>query len=105
MALTASRAGARTVTAVDITRRAVLTARLNTWLHRARITVHHGDALTVAAGTRYDIVLANPPYVPTLDDSTPTAPPTPGTAAPTAAPTSTASAPRPPTSSPPAAPS
>ncbi|HEY0638101.1 MAG TPA: HemK2/MTQ2 family protein methyltransferase [Pseudonocardiaceae bacterium] len=62
LALTAALAGAASVTAVDISRRAVLTARLNAALRRLPVRVHHGD-VRVTSGP-FDVVLANPPYVP-----------------------------------------
>ncbi|UVS80684.1 Release factor glutamine methyltransferase [Actinokineospora sp. UTMC 2448] len=68
VALTAARAGAASVTAVDIARRAVVTARANAWLSGLNVEVRQGDALTIAAGRRFDIVLANPPYVPSVVD-------------------------------------
>lgn len=63
LALHAARLGAR-VTAVDIARRAVLTARLNALLHRRRIDVRRGDLLSALPGSSYDLVICNPPYVP-----------------------------------------
>ncbi|WP_424570885.1 HemK2/MTQ2 family protein methyltransferase [Streptomyces sp. CH-036] len=63
LAVHAARLGAR-VTAVDISRRAVLCARLNAALHRQRVTVRYGDLSSVARGG-YDVVISNPPYVPT----------------------------------------
>lgn len=67
LAITAARAGAREVTAVDVARRAVLTTKLNALLNRVRVRVRRGDALDLVAGHQFDIVLANPPYVPCLD--------------------------------------
>lgn len=63
LALRAAQLGAR-VTAVDIARRAVVTARLNALLHRRRITVHRSDLLAALPGRSYDLVICNPPYVP-----------------------------------------
>ncbi|MER5554761.1 HemK2/MTQ2 family protein methyltransferase [Streptomyces sp. NPDC002793] len=63
LALHAARHGAR-VTAVDVARRAVMTARLNALLHRRRITVRRSDLLTALPGRSYDLVICNPPYVP-----------------------------------------
>ncbi|MGW5052702.1 HemK2/MTQ2 family protein methyltransferase [Actinokineospora sp. NPDC004072] len=74
VALTAARAGARAVTAVDVARRAVATARVNAWLNRAPVTVLHGDALALVAGRSFDVVLANPPYVPSVADGAVTGP-------------------------------
>ncbi|KOV85393.1 methyltransferase [Nocardia sp. NRRL S-836] len=64
LALAALRAGAAEVTGVDVSRRAVWTARLNAALHRLPLRVRLGNALEVVADERFDLVLANPPYVP-----------------------------------------
>ncbi|SDJ14683.1 release factor glutamine methyltransferase [Actinokineospora alba] len=64
IAIAAARAGARHVTAADVSLRAVIAARLNARLRRARVFVEHGDALDLALGRRFDLILANPPYVP-----------------------------------------
>ncbi|MGW2181629.1 HemK2/MTQ2 family protein methyltransferase [Streptomyces sp. NPDC001732] len=63
LALRAAQLGGR-VTAVDIVRRAVVTARLNALLHHRRITVRRGDLTSAVGGRSYDLVLCNPPYVP-----------------------------------------
>ncbi|NBM18939.1 HemK2/MTQ2 family protein methyltransferase [Streptomyces sp. GC420] len=63
LALYAARLGAN-VTAVDITRRAVLTARLNALLAKQRLTVRRGDLTGPVRGRSYDVVISNPPYVP-----------------------------------------
>ncbi|WP_335934952.1 HemK2/MTQ2 family protein methyltransferase [Streptomyces sp. PTD5-9] len=52
------------VTAVDISRRAVVTARLNAVLRRRRITVRRSDLTSAVRAHSYDLVLCNPPYVP-----------------------------------------
>ncbi len=64
LAIAAARSGAARVTAVDISNRAVWTARLNAVLHRAPVRVLRGHLLGPVEGRRYDVVLANPPYVP-----------------------------------------
>ncbi|MGV9358114.1 HemK2/MTQ2 family protein methyltransferase [Streptomyces misionensis] len=63
LALTAARMGAE-VTAVDVSRRAVWTARLNAWLTRLPVRIRRGDLFTPVRGRTYDMILANPPYVP-----------------------------------------
>ncbi|MFB8028376.1 MULTISPECIES: HemK2/MTQ2 family protein methyltransferase [unclassified Streptomyces] len=63
LALHAARVGAR-VTAVDIARRSVMTARLNALLHRRRISVRRSDLFSALPGRSYDLVICNPPYVP-----------------------------------------
>jgi release factor glutamine methyltransferase len=64
LALAAAHAGARSVTAVDLSRRSAVAAWLNARLHRAPVRVLCGDLLEPVRGRRFDVVLANPPYVP-----------------------------------------
>jgi release factor glutamine methyltransferase len=64
LALAALRGGAAEVTGVDVSRRAVWTARMNAALHRLPLQVRLGNALEVIGDERFDLVLANPPYVP-----------------------------------------
>ncbi|MFI8004938.1 HemK2/MTQ2 family protein methyltransferase [Streptomyces sp. NPDC086010] len=63
LALHAAQLGAR-VTAVDIAWRSVMTARLNALLRHHRITVQRSDLLSALPGRSYDLVICNPPYVP-----------------------------------------
>ncbi|GAA1369593.1 HemK2/MTQ2 family protein methyltransferase [Streptomyces beijiangensis] len=63
LAILAARAGAR-VTAVDISRRAVFTARVNARLARERIEVKRCDLTADTGGRTFDMVISNPPYVP-----------------------------------------
>ncbi|MGV2916449.1 HemK2/MTQ2 family protein methyltransferase [Streptomyces alfalfae] len=63
LAVAAARQGGR-VTAVDISRRAVLTARLNARLTGQSLTVLRADLTTEAPDGPYDFVISNPPYVP-----------------------------------------
>lgn len=62
----AARCGVR-ITAVDISRRAVATAWLNGMLHRRLIRVRKGDLLEAVQGDLFDVVVSNPPYVPSPD--------------------------------------
>ncbi|MCM6774221.1 methyltransferase [Nocardia sp. CDC159] len=64
VAIAAARAGARRVVAVDLARRAVFAARCNARLNRARIELRRGDFADVVTEDGFDMVLANPPYVP-----------------------------------------
>ncbi|MFH9352191.1 HemK2/MTQ2 family protein methyltransferase [Kitasatospora sp. NPDC017646] len=64
VALVAAHSGAR-VTAVDLSARAIVAAWCNARLHRRRIRLRHGDLLVPVVGRRFDLVTANPPYVPT----------------------------------------
>lgn len=63
IALAMKHAGAAEVEAIDISRRAALTARLNSFVNRAPVRVRCGDLLGRLLGT-YDVIVANPPYVP-----------------------------------------
>lgn len=68
LALAAARAGAVSVTAVDVSLRSVAAAWLNSRLHRVACTVHWGDLCALVAGQQFDLILANPPYVPAATD-------------------------------------
>jgi release factor glutamine methyltransferase len=52
------------LTTVDVSRRATLNARLNAGLNGVPATCLRGDLLAPVRGERFDLVLANPPYVP-----------------------------------------
>ncbi|WP_413803528.1 HemK2/MTQ2 family protein methyltransferase [Streptomyces iranensis] len=64
LAIAAARSGAGQVTAVDISPLAVATAWLRSRLEGLRIHVMRGDLLTSVADRRFDLIVANPPYVP-----------------------------------------
>jgi release factor glutamine methyltransferase len=66
LAIAAARAGARTVTAVDVSLRSVAATWMNARLHRAAVTVHRGDLFAPVADRRFGLVVANPPYVPAM---------------------------------------
>lgn len=66
MAVTAARRG-WDATAVDVSRRAVLTARLNARLNGVRVRARRGSLFEPVAGERFDCITANPPYVPSTD--------------------------------------
>jgi release factor glutamine methyltransferase len=72
--VSAALAGGR-VTSVDVSRRAVLCAWLNARLNGTRLRVRRGDLLEPVAGERFDVIAANPPYVPAETDALPTAGP------------------------------
>jgi release factor glutamine methyltransferase len=71
LGISAALLGARSVTAIDISRRAVLNARLNAHLNRVRVRALRGDMFAPVTGERFDLVLANPPYLPGADDQLP----------------------------------
>jgi release factor glutamine methyltransferase len=60
------------VTAVDCSRRALASAWINARRLGRRVRVRRGDLTAPVVGNRYDLVVANPPYVPTFDDHLPT---------------------------------
>ena len=64
LAVAAARAGAAKITAMDISIRATLAARFNTRIRGLPVRVEYGDALTGLRDRQFDVVLANPPYVP-----------------------------------------
>lgn len=64
LALAAARAGAASVTAVDLSLRSIAATWINCRIHRVRCTVHRGDLFGPVAGQHFDLILANPPYVP-----------------------------------------
>ena len=65
LALTAAARGARRVVAVDRSARAVLAARLNARLNGLDVEVRSGDLFgALRPGERFDLILANPPYLP-----------------------------------------
>ncbi|WP_331773137.1 methyltransferase (plasmid) [Embleya sp. NBC_00888] len=74
VALAATTAGSRacSVTAIDVSRKAVWTTRLNSAWRRGRLSVLRGDLLEPVAGQTFDVVLANPPYVPSPEENAPT---------------------------------
>jgi release factor glutamine methyltransferase len=64
LAVTAALAGAREVTAVDVSRRAVLTARLNARRNGVTVRAQRSDLFSTLGDARYDVIVSNPPYVP-----------------------------------------
>lgn len=71
LAAAAAREGAREVVAVDVSRRALWAARRTARRNgvAARVRTRRGDLLAPVAGERFDLILANPPYVPSASDS------------------------------------
>jgi release factor glutamine methyltransferase len=64
LAVIAARQGAGRVVAVDISRRALATARLNAALNHVRIEVRRGDLFDPIGDERFDLIVSNPPYLP-----------------------------------------
>lgn len=65
VAVAAAQLGAAQVTAVDVCLRAVRCARANAKARGARVDVRRGTWVEAGRRGPYDVVVANPPYVPT----------------------------------------
>jgi release factor glutamine methyltransferase len=70
LALTAAKRGAA-VTAVDVSRRALLTVRLNARLNGVRVRAVRGSLFAPVVHERFDCIVSNPPYVPSTQSSLP----------------------------------
>jgi len=55
------------VTASDISAAALAVARRNAQRNGVNIELLQGSLLTPVAGRRFDLIVSNPPYIPTLD--------------------------------------
>ena len=64
LAIAAALSGAAEVTAVDVSRRALACTRLNARLNGVRVQTRRGDMFAPVEGVRYDLIAANPPYLP-----------------------------------------
>ena len=71
LAVRAALGGPRDVTAVDVSRRAVATIRLNATLNGVKVRALRGDLLEPVPGERFDAIVSNPPYVPAPTDDLP----------------------------------
>lgn len=70
-AIAAALAGAEESVAVDVSRRSVLTVRLNARLNGVRVRALRGDLTAPVRGERFDVITSNPPYVPAAGDALP----------------------------------
>ena len=71
LAVSAALHGAGEVAAVDVSRRAVLTTRLNALINGVRVSAHRGDLFAPLGGRRFDLIVSNPPYVPSAESELP----------------------------------
>lgn len=71
LAIAAGQIGARSVTAVDLSWRAVLAARINARLNGVRVRAVKGNLFSPVQGRRFDLILSNPPYLPSASNETP----------------------------------
>jgi release factor glutamine methyltransferase len=67
LALTAAQHGAARVVALDVSRRALLSVRLNARLNGVKVETLLGDVFEPVAEQRFDLIVCNPPYVPGED--------------------------------------
>lgn len=70
LALAAARRGA-SVTAIDVSWRAVVATRINCGLRGLPVSARRGDLFEPVAGERFDLVVSNPPYVVAASDRLP----------------------------------
>jgi release factor glutamine methyltransferase len=68
IAVAAAQGGAESW-AVDVSRRAVACASANGLLNRVRVRARRGDMFEPLGDRRFDLIAANPPYVPGIDPS------------------------------------
>jgi release factor glutamine methyltransferase len=71
LAIVAAQSGAGRVTAVDISRRAVLATRLNSRLNGVFVRTVRGDLFAAVPGERFDVIVSNPPYLISASDRLP----------------------------------
>lgn len=69
LAVSAGLAGARSVTAIDVSRRALFAARLNGALNGVGVRTARGDLLGAVGDEHFDVIVSNPPYVPAVTDA------------------------------------
>lgn len=72
VAALAAAGSAASVTAVDVSRRAVATVKLNAWRLGRRVQVRRAHLFEGLDGQRFDLIVSNPPYVPAPRDELPT---------------------------------
>jgi release factor glutamine methyltransferase len=71
LAVASALGGAEDVTAVDVSRRALAATRLNARLNGVHVETLRGDVFEPVARRRFDLIVANPPYVPGESDELP----------------------------------
>ena len=64
LAVAAARLGARSVTAVDVSRRALASVRLNARRNHVSVRMRRSDLFAALGDETFDLILANPPYYP-----------------------------------------
>ena len=69
LAVLAAREYHAEVVAVDLSRRAVFTTRINAALNGVAVNAIRGDLFAPLEARRFDLIVSNPPYLPTTDGS------------------------------------
>jgi release factor glutamine methyltransferase len=64
LAVVAAKLGVDEVTAVDVSARAVVSARLGALLNGVRVRAVRGDLFSPLGARRFDVIVSNPPYLP-----------------------------------------
>jgi len=72
LAVVAARAGAASITVVDVNRRALAAAWVNVALQGRRVIAHRGDLVDPVSDQRFDLIVSNPPYLPAENEHLPT---------------------------------
>ena len=71
LAVVAAQSGAGRVTALDISRRALLATRLNARLNGVHVRAVGGDLFAAVQGEHFDVIVSNPPYLVSASDTLP----------------------------------
>jgi release factor glutamine methyltransferase len=71
LAVTAATQRASRVVAVDVSRRAVISARLNANLNGVRVHAIRGDLFSPVGEEQFDLIVSNPPYLPSQGERLP----------------------------------
>ena len=69
LAVLAAREHRADVVAVDLSRRSVLTTRINARLNDVKVKAIRGDLFAPLGSRRFDVIVSNPPYLPTNNGS------------------------------------
>jgi release factor glutamine methyltransferase len=75
LAITAARCGAAHVTAVDVSRRSLLAVGLAAIRNGVRVETVRGNLFAPLGERRFDLIVSNPPYLPSETDLVPSAGP------------------------------
>lgn len=75
LAVTAALCGAASVTAVDVSRRSLLAVALSAITNGVHVETVRGNLFEPLAGRRFDLIVSNPPYLPSETDLLPSSGP------------------------------